>query len=91
MSGAAELASADKVLLLLSKDVLTPPSLDLLVEALYIDREQRQDRICAVFNEDAGWRFGCPEQSSASTAVQNCLSEHDMDLSEGLGITKYEG
>ena len=55
----------------------TQPSLELLEQALRIDREQSRDRICAVFNEGAGWRFGCPEQTSASVAVQNCLTAHE--------------
>lgn len=74
---AAELETADKVLLLLSADVLTPPALDQLEEALRVDKEKNKDRVCAVFDEDAGWRFGCPEQKSASAAVQNCLTAHE--------------
>ena len=73
----ADLDSADKVLLLLSKDVLSPPSLGQLDQALRVDRERQLDRICPVFSEAAGWRFNCPEQNAASPVVQDCLKAHE--------------
>ena len=72
-----KLDSADRILLLLSQQVLSPPPLLQLEQALRVDREHNQDRIVPVFHEDAGWRFGCTEQRQASTAVQNCLTAHE--------------
>ena len=72
-----KLDSADRILLLLSQQVLSPPPLLQLEQTLRVDREHNQDRIVLVFHEDAGWRFGCTEQRQASTAVQNCLTAHE--------------
>ena len=71
----AEVATADKVLLLLSKDVLTPPSLEILQSVLHMDRQQNRVRTYTVYSKDAGWRFGCPEQTSAPEIVRHYLNQ----------------
>ena len=76
-SDPADIDKASKVLLLLSPNVLTPPSLELLEKVLRIDEDTRTDRICAVFDERTGWRFGCAEQKGAPEIVQNCLAAHE--------------
>jgi hypothetical protein len=76
-SDPAEVATADKVLLLLSKDVLTPPSLELLQSVLRMDGQKQCARTYAVFSKDAGWRFGCPEQTSAPEIVRHYLNQHE--------------
>ena len=71
----SQLASAQRVLLLLSKGVLTSPSVDQLEYALMLDRQHRNNRICAIFNERAGWHFNCQEHESSSGAVKSCLAD----------------
>eukprot|EP01043_Picozoa_sp_COSAG02_P048673 COSAG02_NODE_4806_length_4956_cov_159.570929_3_plen_356_part_00 len=76
-SDRVDIGKATKILLLLSPNVLTPPSLEVLEQVLQIDEDTRTDRICAVFDERTGWRFGCPEQKGAPEIVQNCLAAHE--------------
>jgi hypothetical protein len=73
----ADVVSADRVLLVLTPGVLQPPSLELLLEVIRVDKEAGQDRIVAVYCEEAGWRFGCDEQTQASAEVQACLNDHE--------------
>ena len=73
----ADVDTVDKVLLLLSKDVLTPPSLEILQSVLRVDGQQKRARTYAVFSTDAGWRFGCPEQTSAPEIVRHYLNQHE--------------
>ena len=72
----ADLDTADKVLVLLSPDVLKPgsTSLELLEQALALDKEQGRDRIQAIF-EPRTWRPGL-EQATAPREVQACLAAH---------------
>ena len=76
-SDEAALAAADRVLLLLSRGVLAPPSLALLERAIADDQREGRDRICAVYSEAAGWRFGCDEHCGAPDAVRECLDAHE--------------
>jgi hypothetical protein len=76
-SDPADVATVDKVLLLLSKDVLTPPSLEILQSILRLDGQQKRARTYAVFSTDAGWRFGCDEQTSAPDIVRHFLNQHE--------------
>ena len=76
-SDPAEIATVDKVLLLLSKDVLTPPSLEILQSVLRVDGQQKRARTYAVFSTDAGWRFGCDEQTGAPEIVRHYLNQHE--------------
>ncbi len=73
----SECPTADKVLLLLTHKILDEPSLGLLTRVIELDKEAQQDRITAVFSEEAGWYFGCEEQKTAPPAVQACLNEHE--------------
>jgi hypothetical protein len=72
-----ECPTVDRVLLLLTRKVLVEPSLGLLTRVIELDKEAQQDRITAVFSEEAGWYFGCEEQKTAPPAVQACLNEHE--------------
>eukprot|EP01043_Picozoa_sp_COSAG02_P022755 COSAG02_NODE_1192_length_13974_cov_16.770378_2_plen_861_part_00 len=76
-SDPADVATVDKVLLLLSKDVLTPPSLEILQFVLRLDGQQKRARTYAVFSTVAGWRFGCDEQTSAPEIVRHYLNQHE--------------
>jgi hypothetical protein len=76
-SDPADVATVDKVLLLLSKDVLTLPSLEVLQSVLRQDGQQKRARTYAVFSTDAGWRFGCDEQTSAPDIVRHFLNQHE--------------
>ena len=51
------MASADRVLLVLTPGILQPPSLELLLEVIRADKETGQDRIVAIYCTDAGWQF----------------------------------
>ena len=75
----SELPSADRVLLLLSSQVLAPDSASLrqLEATIRLDKASDQDRIVAVFSTAAGWEFGCEEQTTASAEVQACLNDHE--------------
>jgi serine/threonine protein kinase len=73
----ASIASADKVLMLLSSGVLTGPPLSHLHQVLSLDQEQQRDSIVAVYSEAAGWAFGCAEQRAASAVVQKCINDHE--------------
>jgi hypothetical protein len=73
----SECPTVDKVLLLLTHKILVEPSLGLLTRVIELDKDAQQDRITAVFSEEAGWHFGCEEQKSAPPAVQACLNEHE--------------
>ena len=77
MSDEANIASADRVLLLLSRGVLTGDSLSQLERVLVQDEQQHRDRIVAIYSEDAGWTFGCDEHRAASTSIRNCLDAHE--------------
>lgn len=72
-----ELISADAVLLLLTAGVLTGKSLQQLQDTIRVDRGLQQDRIVALYSENAGWSFGCEEQTQAPADIQACLSNHE--------------
>jgi hypothetical protein len=71
------LATADRILLLLTAGVLQRRSLAQLVDTIQRDKAQQQDRIVAVYNAEAGWQFGCEEQKHSSKEVQDCLDNHE--------------
>ena len=75
----AELATADRVLLVLTAGVLTPGSATLqkLEDVLLQDRTSSTDRFVAIFSEQDGWKFGCAEQKSAPAEVQAALEQHE--------------
>jgi hypothetical protein len=79
---APELAAADRVLLLLSKNVLTPTSLDQLEAVVAQDKAANRDRIRAVYSVDRAdggrWVFGCDEHRGTSAAVKQCLDSHEV-------------
>eukprot|EP01045_Picozoa_sp_COSAG04_P005723 COSAG04_NODE_269_length_18509_cov_13.576480_2_plen_958_part_00 len=77
--------TADKVLLLLSKGVLTGASLSHLQQVLSVDARCHRDRIVSVYSEDAGWAFGCDEHRNAPEEVKQCLDEH-----EALSFRPYD-
>jgi hypothetical protein len=72
-----DINAADCVLLLLTQNVLHPPSIHVLEQGIAIDKDMSRDRITAVYDESAGWRFGSNEHTEASAAVQSCLNEHE--------------
>ena len=71
------LATADRVLVMLTKGVLQSPTLEQLEGVLRHDAAANHDRIVTVFSEPAGWAFGCEEQLQASAEIQQCLSNHE--------------
>ena len=71
------LATADRVLVMLTKGVLQSPTLEQLEGVLRHDAAANHDRIVTVFSEPAGWTFGCEEQLQASAEIQQCLSNHE--------------
>lgn len=73
----AELESAGRVLLLLTAGVLGGEALARLEQTIAHDQSRQQDRIVAVYSQEAGWSFGCEEQKQASDAVQQCLNDHE--------------
>ena len=73
----SELATADRVLLLLSKGVLKSPTLQQLEEVIRLDATAKKDRIVALFSEQAGWRFGCDEHQTATMEIKDCLDAHE--------------
>ena len=72
-----DVISADRVLLVLTKGVLEAPSRGLLEEVIRVDNAKLQDRIVALYSEDAGWTFGCTEHAQSSNDIRNCLNEHE--------------
>ena len=72
-----DVVSADRVFLVLSKGILEEPTRSLLEEAIRIDRAKSQDRIVAMYSEDAGWHFGCNEHTQSSKEIRNCLNRHE--------------
>ena len=54
-----------------------PPSLEILQSVLRLDGQQKRARTYAVFSTDAGWRFGCPEHTSAPEIVRHYLNQHE--------------
>ena len=72
-----DVVSADRVLLVLTKGVLEEPTRGLLEETIRIDRAKSRDRIVAMYSEDAGWTFGCNEQTQSSKEIRNCLNCHE--------------
>jgi hypothetical protein len=73
----ADLATADRILLLLTAGVLSGLPLVQLVQALDRDKGQQEDRIVAMYSSEAGWQFGCEEQRQSSEQVQACLNNHE--------------
>lgn len=73
----ADPASADRVLLLLTKGVLHGTSLDWLIQTIEEDARKGQDRVVAVYSQDKGWHFGCEEHKTASATVQAYLNDHE--------------
>ena len=73
----AALAAADKVLLVLSAGVLSGRSLVQLEEVLRVDKASGNDRLVAVYSEQAGWSFGCAEQKAAAPHVRGALEDHE--------------
>jgi serine/threonine protein kinase len=84
-----DLATADRVLLVLTAGILkigeldreyskgsTPP-IELLERAIQMDADSGHDRILALYSETAGWKFGCEEQCESSDNVQDCLNQHE--------------
>lgn len=72
-----DLKSASRVLLLLTAGVLRGSALQHLLATIAEDNLSGKDRITAIFSEEAGWTFGCSEQTTAPELVQNCLNEHE--------------
>ena len=81
-----QLATADRVLLLLTAGVLEEPSCGQLVEVLEKDGGDHRDRIVALFSDTAGecsvcknkgWGFGCKEHQGVPQKVKDCLNEHE--------------
>ena len=48
-----------------------------LLAVLELDKVAARDRIVAVYAEEAGWSFGCPEHRSAVDSVQEALNNHE--------------
>ena len=71
------LPKADKVLLVLTRGVLSGESLMQLDDAIRQDAKQQQDRIVLVFSESLGWSFGCAEHQGAPSEVQACINNHE--------------
>ena len=72
-----ELESANRVLLILTTGILNGTSLQQLESTIEQDKRSGEDRITAIFSEEAGWKFGCSEHITATGAVQDCLNEHE--------------
>lgn len=80
-----QLATADRVLLLLTGGVLEEPSCGQLLEVLKTDEDHR-DRIVALFSSAAGecpdceakgWSFGCKDHKGVPPEIKVCLNEHE--------------
>ena len=56
---------------------MTELPLRLLQQTILVDKLEQQDRITAVFSENAGWVFGGTEERSAPKEVQVCLTQHE--------------
>ena len=72
-----DLPKADKILLVLTRGVLSGDSLAQLNDAICQDKEQQQGRIVAVYSERLGWSFGCPEHQGASPEVREWIDNHE--------------
>lgn len=77
-----KLATADRVLLLLTRGVLEQPSLGQLQQVLEQQSiDDHKDRIVALYSDEeedgSAWTFGCEEHRSAPAQVKACLDEHE--------------
>lgn len=73
-----EIHKATRVLLILTKGVLTPPALTLLERVLEHDKLTHADRLVCVYNEHAGWQFKHNvEKQSAPKHVQLAIDAHE--------------
>jgi hypothetical protein len=76
-----ELWRADVILLILTPQILQPPSLQQLAHAIELDKLNTQrlgrpvDRIVPLYSEY--WSFGCPEQKAAPKEIKDCLDSHE--------------
>ena len=80
------LTNADKILLVLTEGVLTPPTLAFVQELLRQDAEKKQhsddrgasvDRLVCIYSEDLGWAFNCSEHNDAPREVKTALDNHE--------------
>ena len=90
-SDESELATADRVLVLLTAKVLTPPTLEMLEAVIKQDNEAGRGRLTFMYRED-NWSFDCKEKKEASPAVQETLNNHEALIyrRKSEGHTRHE-
>ena len=68
---------ADRVLVLLTANVLTPPTLQMLEAVIKQDKKAEHGRLAFLYDE-ASWAFNCAEKKASSDAVQSTLENHEI-------------
>lgn len=82
--------SPDHVLLLLTAQILQPPSLEQIQRVLSYDKEHDFDRITAVYDENK-WAFGSEEYNACKLCdVKQCLNNHEAIIYRPLGTGRNE-